>query len=128
MKIIGLRIAPVARIAAIIYAAFGFLFWIAFSWSDVGVITLPVGVIAPLLHLNVNFNFPRSASVLVNCCYLLGSLVAYAVTGWLTAALAVTCFNLAAKLKGGFNTDFVLFRPERREMLAGPSPTEVHSC
>ena len=115
MKIIGLRLEPIARVSAIIYAAFGLLFWIAFSLSDVGAITLPVGVIAPLLHLNVNFNFPRSTSVLVNCLYLLGSLAAYAATGWLTAALAVTCFNLIAKLKGGVRASFVVLRPEQQE-------------
>jgi hypothetical protein len=76
--------------------------------SNVDTITLPVGVIAPLLHLNVNFDFHRSPSVLVNCLFLLGSLAAYAAIGWLTAALAVTCFNVAARLKGGISTDFVL--------------------
>jgi hypothetical protein len=36
--------------------------------------------------------------------------------------LAVTCFNLTAKLKGGISTDFVLLRPERQqEVTADPS-------
>jgi hypothetical protein len=46
MKIVSLRIEPIARVSAIIYATFGFLFWITYCLSDVDTITLPIGVIA----------------------------------------------------------------------------------
>jgi hypothetical protein len=115
----SLQIEPIARITSIIYAGFGFLFWIAYCLrTTVDYITLPVGIIAPLLNLNVNLNFHRSASVFANLGFLLGSIACYALTGWLTAAAAVGCFNLVARFKGGISADFALLRPKQERQTA----------
>ena len=115
-----MQIEPIARITAIIYAGFGFLFWIAYCLSTAVdyYITLPVGIIAPLLNLNVNLNFTFASSVFVNLGFLLGSIACYALTGWLTAAAAVGCFNLVARFKGGISADFALLRPKQERQTA----------
>jgi hypothetical protein len=120
MKIIALRVQPIARTLAIVYAAFGLLFWIAFCLNDVEYITLPVGVIAPLLNFNFNFNFHRSHDVVHNALLLLGSILSYALSGWLTAAAAVICFNVVARWKGGIDADFISLRQKRKsEVVIG---------
>jgi hypothetical protein len=112
MKIVRLRIRPISQTLAFIYAAFGLLFCISFWLSGVEYMTLPVGVVGPLLHVNLNFNFQKSPVFSYNALLLLGSIVSYALTGWLTAAVAVTCFNIVAKLKGGINAGFIFLSRE----------------
>jgi hypothetical protein len=99
---------------AIVYAAFGLLFWITFCLGNAEYITLPVGIIAPLLHLSFNLNFHRSTDLTYNGLLLLGSIVSYALTGWLTAAAAVICFNAVARWKGGVKSDFISFSETRQ--------------
>ena len=117
MKIVALRIQPIARVVAAIYAVFGASFWMAYCLSKAQYLTLPVGLIAPMVHFNFNFNFHRSTDVVYNVLLLLASIAGYALTGWLTAAVLIICFNVAAWLKGGIDADFISFRenqhPER---------------
>lgn len=106
---------------AIIYALFGTVFWITYYLSNVEYITLPVGVIGPLLHLNFNLKFTRSTDVTYNMLLLLGSAASYALTGWLTAAAGVICFNVAARWRGGIDADFISFRQKRHpEVVLSP--------
>jgi hypothetical protein len=114
MKITALRIQPIARTFAIVYSAFGVLFWLAFCISSVDYITLPIGFIAPFLHLNINFNLHRSTGVFYNVLLFVGSVASYAISGWLTSAIAVMCFNAFAKAKGGVDASFVCFRAQQQ--------------
>lgn len=114
MKIIALKVQPIARTVALIYAAFGLVFWITFLVSNVDYISLPVGIIPPLLHLNFNFQFHRSTDLAYNAMLLLGSIVSHALTGWLTAAAAVICFNVVARWRGGIDADFISLHEERK--------------
>ena len=114
MKIIGFKIQPIASVFAVIYAALGAFFWLSYCVSGVEYITLPVGLIAPLLRLNVNFNLHRSSDVLYNVLLLLGSVLTYAFSGWLTSALAVLCVNVVAKMRNGIDADFIRIREQRQ--------------
>jgi len=100
MKIVALKVQPIARTLAIIYAVFGLIFWITFCISGVEYITLPIGMIAPLLHLNFNFNFHRSNDPVYNILLLLGSLASYALSGWLTAAAGRAALTVRLSLWG----------------------------
>ena len=113
MKIIGFKVQPIASVFAVIYAGLGAFFWITYCVSGVDYITLPVGVIAPLLNLNFNFHLHRSSSILYNLLLLLGSLLSYGFSGWVTSAVGVICFNAIAKMKGGINADFIRLREQR---------------
>ena len=113
MKIIGFKIQPIASVFAIIYAALGAFFWIAYCVSRVDYITLPVGFIAPLLNLSFNFHLARSSNILYNLLLLLASLLSYGFSGWLTSAVAVICFNAIAKMKGGINAGFIRLQEQR---------------
>ena len=110
MKIVALRIQPIAGVVAAIYATFGALFWVTYCLSDSPYLTVPVGLLAPMVHYNFNFQFHRTADVFYNVLLFLGSVAGYAITGWMTAAVVVFCFNMAARWKGGINADFISFR------------------
>jgi hypothetical protein len=109
MKIVALSVQPIARVVAAIYAIFGASFWIAYCFSKAAYFTLPVGLVAPMVHFNFNFNFHRTTDVVYNLLIFLASVAGYALTGWLTATALVICFNVAARLKGGINADFIAF-------------------
>lgn len=54
-----------------------------------------------------------TADVAYNMLLFLGSVAAYALTGWLTGMALVICFNLAARWKGGIDAGFISFRENR---------------
>jgi hypothetical protein len=118
MKIMALRIQPIARVVAAIYAVFGATFWIAYCFSKAPYLTLPVGIVAPWVNFSFNFHFYRTTDLVFNVLFLLGSVAAYALTGWLTAMALVICFNVAARWKGGIDADFVSFRGNRQAETA----------
>jgi ABC-type phosphate/phosphonate transport system permease subunit len=74
--------------------------------------TLPVGILAPLLTLNLNFNLPRTGSPLSNAFYCMAEILAYALTGWITGAVFALCFNFIAKATGGIDAKYVSTVPE----------------
>ena len=113
MKIMALRIQPIARVVAAIYAIFGTTFWITYCFSKAEYLTLPVGIVAPMVNFSFNFHFHRTTDVVYNVLFFLGSVAGYALTGWLTAMALVICFNVAARWKGGIDADFISFRENR---------------
>jgi hypothetical protein len=118
MKIMALRIQPIARVVAAIYAIFGASFWITYCFSKAPYLTLPVGIVAPMVHFNFNFHFHRTTDVVYNVLLFLASIAGYALTGWLTAMALVICFNVAARWKGGIDADFISFRENRHPETA----------
>ena len=96
MRIISIRFEPVARVLCIIYAAFGFVDFIQFAFSDAPYMTLPLGILAPLVYLNINLKFPRSTNLLYNILFCFAYVIAYGITGWATGAAAAVCFNFVA--------------------------------
>jgi hypothetical protein len=102
MKIMALRIQPIARAVAAIYAIFGASFWITYCFSKAEYLTLPVGIVAPMVHFN--FHFHRTTDVVYNVLLFLGSVAGYALTGW--------------RWKGGIDADFISFRENRHPETA----------
>ena|ERR1035437_4711294 len=107
MKIISVRLEPVARILSMIYAFFGVVFLCQFVFSDAEYLTLPFGIIAPLINFNINLKMQRSTNIFYSLFCFLAEIIAYALSGWITGAAAVICFNFVAKKMGGIDAKFV---------------------
>jgi hypothetical protein len=106
MRIIGIRIEPLARVLAIAYAVFGLSAFVFFAITRADYMTLPFGILAPLFHLNVNLNLVRSSSMLYNISLCVAAVLSYALTGWITGVVAALCFNAVAKLTGGIDAKY----------------------
>jgi hypothetical protein len=110
MRIISVKMEPFARILTVVYALFGLFRFVLYAFRGDTYLTLPFGVLAPLFNLNVNFNLGRPSGALGNVLLGLASIIAYAVTGWITGAVFVLCFNFIAKRMGGIDAKFVAVR------------------
>ena len=106
MRILAIRVGPVARIFSIIYAFLGLIGFLQYSFSDAPYLTLPLGVVAPLIHFNINFNLPRSTNLIYDLLCLAAEIVTFTVTGWITGAATALCFNLVAKQCGGIDAKY----------------------
>ena len=107
MRIVSIRVAPVARALAIAYAVFGLFAFVVYAVGSAEFLTLPFGILAPLFHLNVNFNLARSGGVLYNIFLCVAAVLSYALTGWITGVIAAVCFNVIAKQTGGIDAKYV---------------------
>jgi len=107
MRIMSIRVAPVARILALLYAALGFCGFVFFAFTNADILTLPFGIVMPLFYLNANFKFGRSSDLVYNIFLGLASVSLYAVTGWITGAAVTICFNFVAKQLGGIDASYV---------------------
>jgi hypothetical protein len=108
MRIIGIRWQPVSRIFCIIYAVLGlcsFLYWL---FTDIDSLTLPFGVVAPLVYLNLNLHLPRPTGLPMTFAYGLADIAAYAASGWITGAFVALVFNFVAKRMGGINAEYLI--------------------
>ena len=85
-----------------------------FEFSDTQYLTLPVGLVALIFHLNLNFNLPRSTSIIFTVLYGIAAILTYALSGWITGAAAALCFNLMATLTGGIDAKYVLIVEESK--------------
>jgi hypothetical protein len=107
MRIISVRVGPIARVLAIAYAVFGLSAFVVYAFGSAGFLTLPFGVLLPLFHLNLNFNLARSGGVLYNVFLCAAAVLSYALTGWITGVVVAVCFNVIAKLTGGIDAKYV---------------------
>src|ERR1700691_1209185 len=107
MRIVGMRVDPLAGILAIIYAVFGWCAFVLFAVSKTDYLTLPFGVWAPLFHFNVNLNLDQSSSMFGNIVFCIAALLSYALTGWITGVVVGLCFNAVAKQTGGIDAKYV---------------------
>jgi hypothetical protein len=69
--------------------------------SKADTVRIPLGVVAPLAFLNINFDLPRPEHFWSGALFTLFAAVCYAITGWLTGAALVLCFNFIARRTGG---------------------------
>jgi hypothetical protein len=106
MRITSIRIAPVARIMAIAYAVFGLVAFLLFAVKGDQYLTLPFGVVAPLVHLNLNLNLVRSTGLFYNIFLCLAAVVSYSLTGWVTGAVGTLLFKVIAKHTGGIDAKY----------------------
>ena len=100
MRISSIRVEPVARILALDYAVIGFVIWVRFAFGSEQYLTFPLGVVAPLINLNVNFHLERFTGVFYNLFLCIASVLSYGATGWLTGAAGALCFDLVSKRIG----------------------------
>jgi len=107
MRIISVRLEPVARIFSAIYGFLGIVCFFQFAFSDAEYLTMPIGIVAPLIYLNFNLKLQRSTNIVWSLFYCIAEIIAYAISGWITGAAAVICFNLVAKWMGGVDARFV---------------------
>jgi hypothetical protein len=106
MRIISIRVAPVAQTLGMVYAAFGFIAWVQYAFGRGQKMILPFGVVAPLFDLNLNIHLERSTGVFHNLFLCIASILLYAATGLLTGALGALCFYLIAKHIGGVDAKY----------------------
>lgn len=107
MRIVAVQPEPVARILSITYSIVSVSYFFLFVHSDAQSLTLPLGVVAPMITLNFNLHLPRPSSLAVGMGYFVATILCYAISGWLTGAAGVLCFNWVSKLMGGFDAKFV---------------------
>jgi ABC-type phosphate/phosphonate transport system permease subunit len=123
MRIIGVRWQPVSRILCVLYAVLGlssFLYWL---FTDVDSLTLPLGVIAPLLNFSFNFHLPRTANFVLLVIYGLAETATYAISGWVTGAAVALVFNFAARRMGGIDAKYLITEESANQQPATlPAP------
>jgi hypothetical protein len=107
MRILGVRWEPVARVVAIIYGLFGVGAFCLSEFTRASQLTLPLGILAPVIHLNFNLNVPRPSGVLSGLLAGAAEILAYAVTGWITGAAMALCFNIVCKQLDGIDAKYV---------------------
>lgn len=78
-----------------------------FAFSDTQYLTLPVGFVAYMFHLNFNFNLPRPTNIVFTLLYGIAAVLAFALSGWITGAASAWCFNLMATLTDGIDGKYV---------------------
>jgi hypothetical protein len=112
MRIISIRVEPVARIFAGAYAFFGLLAFFLYAVAKTGSLTLPFGVLAPIVQLSLNLHLAASNGVAYNIFLCVAAVVCYAFSGWVTGLALALCFNVIAKQTGGIDAKFVITRTE----------------
>ena len=60
MRIISVRVSAVANVLALVYALVGIVVFANYEMGTGQSLTLPVGIVAPFLNLNLNVNLARS--------------------------------------------------------------------
>jgi hypothetical protein len=102
MRIMSLRVSPVARIFAIVYGVCSPFLLIGMALSKADYLRIPLGIIAaPLFFVNINFDIQHPTHILSAALLVLFAAACYAATGWLTGAALVLCFNFIARRTGG---------------------------
>jgi hypothetical protein len=107
MRIISVRVSPVANILSVIYGAFGLIVFGRFAFSDEQSLTIPLGIVAPLVNFSLDLHMQRSPDTAWNLFLCAAAVIGYAINGWITAAIAVFCFNFVARRTGGIDAKFV---------------------
>lgn len=106
MRIIGVRVAPVAKVLGIAYAVFGLSAFVVYAVGGAESLSLPFGELAPLFHLYLNLNLARSSGFIYNIFLCAAAVLSYALTGWITGIVAAACFNFIAKRTGGIDAQY----------------------
>jgi hypothetical protein len=123
MRIVSVRIRPVAQLFAWIYGCLGVVQGFVFALGNAEKVAFPLGIVAPLVHFNVNWIIARPANPGVAVLVVLLMVVSYAITGSITGALLVLCFNLASHIRGG--VDATLVHLKRESPAIEPQATGV---
>ncbi|HEX3321909.1 MAG TPA: hypothetical protein VHR84_14470 [Terriglobales bacterium] len=107
MRIVGIRVEPFARVLGITYTVFGLSAYAVFAIKGSDYLTLPFGVLAPLVSLDFTLTLARSSGVFYNIFLCIASVLSYAVSGWITGVVGALCFNAVAKQTGGIDAKYL---------------------
>jgi hypothetical protein len=107
MRITWINVGAVGRVLGIVYAFFGLANFLTYTFGNAPFLILPIGLLMGIIHLHINFHLARSASLLYNVFLCPASILAYAVSGWITGIVVALCFNFVAKNMGGIEAKFV---------------------
>jgi hypothetical protein len=121
MRIMSLRVTPVARVLAIIYGVLGFAYVPTLLLVGAKEMTLPVGIVAPLVLLNLNLHFALPTHFLTGVLSALAACLCYALTGWLTGTAAVLAFNFVARRMDGIDARLLVKDSHAPEASIPPS-------
>src|ERR1700692_1411467 len=97
MRIMSFRVTPVARIYVPTLLLVGAKEMI-----------LPVGIVAPLVWLNLNLHLPLPNHFVTGILSAVATSLCYALTGWLTGTAAVLAFNFVARRLGGIDASLLV--------------------
>ena len=123
MRIISVRLTPVATVFAIIYALLAFL---TYAFDSVRFFTLPIGIIFGIFHWNISINLARSTNLIQNALLCLAAILSYAFSGWITGIVIVLFFNLTAAITGGVDAKYVVTATDAAANLSTP-PAPLHT-
>jgi hypothetical protein len=108
MRIIAIRVRPVCIAFSCLYAVVGLFAFIQYCFlEEMQQFTLPVGIIAPFVHFNINLNIPRSMTASAPVVYAIAAVFAYAVSGCISGLVGTYLFNFIAGIMGGIDARFV---------------------
>ena len=100
-----------ANVLALVYGLAGIVLFANYEMGTSQSLTLPVGIVAPFLNLNLNVNLARSlerpGDLAYGVLFCAAAVLSYALTGWLTGLVAALCFNVFAKWTGGIDAKYV---------------------
>ena len=108
LRIIAIRVRPACIAFSCLYAVVGLLAFIQYCFlEEMQQFTLPVGIIAPFMHFNINLNIPRSMTASAPAVYGIATVLAYAVSGCISGFVGTYLFNFIAHIMGGIDARFV---------------------
>lgn len=117
MRILSLRVAPVARIFAILYGVLSPLAILVLMLSKPDYVRIPLGIVAPLVHLNFNFDIQTPTHFFTGILLVLFGIVCYIATGWLTGAALVLAFNFVSRRLGGIEANIMVSAVDNRSTV-----------
>lgn len=115
MRIVSVHPGAVAFVFALAYAFAGLVSFVAYAFSSLQTLLLPIGIVLGMFHLVFNIHVARSTDLLGNAFLCLSSVLCYAATGWISGAVVAVCFNLIAQKTGGIDAKFVSVKHDGSE-------------
>ena len=108
LRIISIRVRPVAGLFSAIYACIGFAsLCLSVLTRRPETVTFPFGIVIPMLNLNLNLTMDSTGGIVYRMSLTIIAIACYAITGWLSGAAIILCLNLFAKKIGGIDAKFV---------------------
>ena len=108
MRIIAIRVRPTCIVFSLLYALVGLGAFVQYCFlEEMQQFTIPVGILAPFLHFNINLNLPRSMTSSAPVVYAIAAVSAYAISGCISGLVGTILFNFIAGLTGGIDARFV---------------------
>lgn len=107
MRIIAVRAQPVCLVVSIVYGFVGLAAFIWFDYDSLTQLILPIGFYLPLTYLGVNIHADRAVALNEPVIWAIVSVLAYALSGYITGTILTYSFNFVAGLMGGIDARFV---------------------